>query len=311
MTDVSLKDTEKAGSDTRPLSFDALRDWSNDDHAAAWACFENTRDLCYPFLRKANDISAREFFETHFTLHRLGAGNGHLTGYYEPEIPASLIRTDEYPCPIYACPPDAAAQALTRAAIVQDGALDGLGLEIAWLRDPVDAFFLQVQGSGRLMFADDQSIRVGFAAKNGHPYVSIGAELVRKGVFSAGEVSADKVKEWLRSNGTDLLLLNPSFVFLKVLDLPQDSGPLGTMDRTVTADRTLAVDPAHIPLGTPVWIEFEGQGRLCVAQDIGSAIKGPNRGDLYCGTGADAGLRAGSLNTEVTMTILLPREAST
>lgn len=81
--------------------------------------------------------------------------------------------------------------------------------------------------------------------------------------------------------------------------------------RDPLADRTLAVDPAHIPLGTPVWIEFEGQSRLCVAQDIGSAIKGPNRGDLYCGTGADAGLRAGSLNAEVTMTLLLPREVST
>ena len=310
MTDVSLKDTKKAGSDTRPLSFDALPGWFRDDHAAAWACFENTRDLSYPLVEKPGDVSAREFFETHFTLKRLGNGRGHLTGYYEPEIAASRVRTNEYPCPIYACPQDAASQALTREAIIRDGALDGLGLEIAWLRDPVDAFFLQVQGSGRLMFADGQSLRVGFAAKNGHPYVSIGAELVRKNVFAADEVSADKVKSWLRTNGPDLLLLNPSFVFFKVLDLPQDSGPLGAMDRPVTTDRTLAVDPAHIPLGTPVWIEFEGHNRLCVAQDIGSAIKGPNRGDLYCGTGTDAGLRAGSLNAEVTMTLILLREVS-
>lgn len=311
MTNVSPKDTKKAGSDTRPLSFDALPGWSSDDHAAAWACFENTRDLSYPQLNKNSDVLAREFFETHFALKRLGNGRGHLTGYYEPEIAASRVRTNEYPCPIYARPRDVAAQALTREAIIRDGALDGLGLEIAWLRDPVDAFFLQVQGSGRLIFADGQSLRVGFSAKNGHSYVSIGAELVRKNVFAADEVSADKVKAWLRINGTDLLLLNPSFVFFKVLDRAQDSGPIGAMDRPVTADRTLAVDPAHIPLGTPVWIEFEGQSRLCVAQDIGSAIKGPNRGDLYCGTGADAGLRAGSLNAEVTMTLLLPREVST
>jgi len=311
MTGSLLKDTEKAGSDTRPLSFEALRGWSTDDHAAAWACFERTRDLAYPAMQHSVETPSREFFEARFKLVRLGDGRGHLTGYYEPEIPASPIRTGDYSCPIYSCPPDPASQAFTREAIVKNGALDGLGLEIAWLRDPIDAFFLQVQGSGRLMFADGKGMRVGFAAKNGHPYVSIGAELVRRDVFTADEISADQIKDWLRLNGTDLLLLNPSFVFFRPLELSQDSGPLGSMDRPVTPDRTLAVDPAHIPLGTPVWIEFQGQGRLCIAQDIGGAIKGPNRGDLYCGTGADAGLRAGQLNTEVTMTLLLPREAST
>ena len=310
MTDASLKDTEKAGFDTRPLSFDALSGWSADDHAAALKCFAQTYDLVFPDLVTRCDVSARDFFETQFTLKRLSDGCGHLTGYYEPEIAASPIRTNDYTYPIYACPPNDALRGLTREAIVQHGALDGLGLEIAWLRDPVDAFFLQVQGSGRLIFENGAGLRVGFAAKNGHPYVSIGAELVRRGVFSSNEVTADKVKDWLRANGPDLLHKNPSFVFFQPLDLPPDSGPLGAMDRPVTPDRTLAVDPEYIPLGTPVWIEFEGRGQLCIAQDIGGAIKGPNRGDLYCGTGTEAGVRAGQLNTDVRMTLLLPREVT-
>jgi membrane-bound lytic murein transglycosylase A len=160
----------------------------------------------------------------------------------------------------------------------------------------VEAFFLQVQGSGRIKLTDGRAIRVGFGGRNGHPYRSVGRELVRQGVFEAHQVSAQRIKRWVRDNpqaGAALLRHNPSFIFFReVNEVPPDRGPLGAMNRSVTALRTVAVDPDFAPLGAPVWIETDGASpmrRLMVAQDTGSAIKGPQRADVFYGTGAAAG----------------------
>ncbi len=197
-------------------------------------------------------------------------------------------------------------------AEIEDGALAGRGLEIAWLEDPVEAFFLQVQGSGRVRLPDGRVLRLGYAGKNGHPYASVGRMLIELGALGVGEATADAVRGWLRRHpeeGRAVMRANASFVFFRELDLPPELGPLGVLGRPVTPLRSLAVDPAHVPLGAPVWIETDGAERLrrlMVAQDLGGAIKGAQRADIYVGTGAEAGQRAGRIRDGGRMVVLLP-----
>ena len=268
----------------RPRAAHALADlpgWADDDLDAA-------RDAYH-----ANPADApgdgRAFFEGTFRPGPSVAA--HLTGYFEPELDASSTRSDAYPVPIHALPPGGTDAPRARA----DAAL--VGHEIAWLRDPVDRFFLQVQGSGRLRMADGTVLRVGYAGTNGHPYRSIGRLLVERGALGA-DLTADALAAWLRADperGRAAMDENPSYVTFRILDLPPDSGPVGTLC-PLAAGRSVAVDPAHVPLGTPVWVEGPGIARLCVAQDTGSAIVGPGRVDLFFGTGAEAGHAAGRLN---------------
>ena len=160
---------------------------------------------------------------------------------------------------------------------------------------------------------DGSKLRVGYGGKNGHEYRSIGAELVRQGIFEPHQVSATVIKNWVRRNpeaGKELLFHNPSYVFFReVSEVPAHLGPLGAMNRSVTAMRTIAVDPAYVPLGAPVWIEKDGEDpmrRLMIAQDTGSAIKGAQRADVFFGTGYDAGRAAGKLRDPGQMFVLLP-----
>lgn len=298
----------KAGATSRPLSYADLFGWTAEDHEAALRIFRVTIDKAFPQLRRAAEGPAKAFFETYFEPVIHGDGQTHFTGYYEPEIEASLRPTDEFAYPIYEAPPDLVQPWHTRAEIEDNLLLAGRNLEIAWLRDPVEVFFLQVQGSGRLRFADGSGLRVGFAAKNGHDYASIGQELIRRGEIAPHLISAESVKQWVRENGPHILRHNPSYVFFRVLDLPDESGPLGSMGRPVTAHRSIAVDPRHVPLGSAVWTVIEGKGSLRIAQDIGSAIQGANRADLFCGTGDAAGQMAGTLNTHGFMVTLRLRE---
>ena len=203
----------------------------------------------------------------------------------------------------------------TREEIETTGVLSERGLEIVWLTDLVDKFFLQVQGSGRINLADGGSIRVGYGSKNGHPYRSVGKELVRRGFFEPHQVSAQTIRRWVSRNpvrGPELLWHNPSYVFFReVSQVPVEKGPLGAMNRSVTAGRTLAVDPDFVPLGAPVWVEKNGAApfrRLMVAQDTGSAIKGAQRGDIFYGSGKEAGKVAGRTRDPGRMVVLLPIE---
>ncbi|MFT4619007.1 MAG: membrane-bound lytic murein transglycosylase A [Dinoroseobacter sp.] len=305
------------------LSFDDLEGWGGDDPAPALAAFQTTCAQLDPVdwdtvCSGADDApSARAFFEAHFLPVLMAPTETALfTGYYEPEIVASRTRRAGFETPLYRAPPEMPRGRpwLTRAQIENERPLAGRGLEIAWVHDPVEAFFLQVQGSGRLQLQDGGVIRVGFAAKNGHPYRSVGQELIRRGLFEAHRVSAARIARWVASNPRDgkrLLQHNPSFIFFReVNEVPPEMGPLGAMNRSVTPGRSIAVDPAHVPLGAPVWIEKEGAApirRLMIAQDTGSAIKGPQRADIFFGTGDEAGRIAGRIRDGGRMVVLMPR----
>ena len=310
-----------AAASAEVLSFESLDGWAADDHGAALNAFRQTCDLLdaaewRPVCRMAADVfDARAFFELLFVPVVIGTPPALFTGYFEPELAGSPIRTARFSHPIYRPPPELRGGEpwLSREEIENRGVLRGRGLEIAWLEDPVEVFFLQVQGSGRIRFPDGTLQRVGFAAKNNHPYRSIGAELVRRGIYQPHQVSAQVIRSWVRRNpveGAALLQHNPSFVFFRPIDdLPPEFGPIGAMGRSVTAGRTIAVDPAHVPLGAPVWIETEAAApirRLMVAQDTGGAIRGAQRADVFVGSGRLAGLEAGVMRDPGRMVTLLP-----
>ena len=230
-----------------------------------------------------------------------------FTGYYEPVVEAALARGGGFDHPLYALPEGPRP---SRAEIAA-GALAGRGLELAWLRDPLEAFLLQVQGSARLAIAGGGELRLGHAGGNGRPYRSIGAELIRRGAIAPEAMGIAAIRAWARAHPAevpDLLLHNPSFAFFRPVDLPPASGPIGAMGRPVTAGRSLAVDPAEVPLGALVWVEFDAPirlRRLMVAQDTGGAIRGA-RADIFTGTGRAAGRLAGRLRHPGRLAVLRP-----
>ena len=200
------------------------------------------------------------------------------------------------------------------------GRWPGSGLELVWVDDPVDAFFLQIQGSGRVRLPDGRMLRLGYAGRNAHPYRAIGRSLIARGAIAREAMSMQAIRAWLAAAPPDeaaaLLRENPAYVFFRpILDLPAEAGPIGTLGVPLTPGRSLAVDPAHVPLGAPVFIvardPVDGTplGRLVVAQDTGGAIRGQARGDLFWGWGAAAAARAGLMREAAQVFVLLPRDA--
>ncbi|WP_136443417.1 murein transglycosylase A [Pacificoceanicola onchidii] len=321
MTDQSTAETEVQ---YQILGFDDLNGWQEDDQEGALRAFRNTcmdfddpdwRALC----KVAGDAeNARSFFELFFRPVLISQGEPEpalFTGYFEPELSGSPYPTPRYRYPIYKMPPEARKIRpwLTRRDILTSGVMDNRGLEIAWVDDPVELFFLQIQGSGRVRYPDGRMVRVGYAGFNGHTYRSIGKELVRRGTYSQHQVSAEVIKNWVRRNpiaGEELLYHNNSYVFFReVSEVPSDKGPLGAMNRSITTLRSVAVDPKFTPLGAPVWIEKDGAipiNRLMIAQDTGSAIKGAQRADIFMGTGDEAGRIAGTMKDPGRMIVLMP-----
>jgi len=306
------------------LDFEALDGWRQDSHAEALAAFRRTCDKLsgpewQPICAVAadvpqDDVSARSFFELFFRPVVVGKPPALFTGYFEPELEGSPVRSGRFQHPIYRRPPELQDGTVyhSREAI-EKGAIAGRGLELAWLDDPIDVYFLQVQGSGRIRMTDGSVVRVGYAGANGHAYRSIGQEMVRRGSHSLAEVSAQEIAGWVRRNpsaGQELLYTNPSYVFFrKVGTLAATDGPIGAMGRSITTLRSVAIDPKFTPLGAPVWIEKDGRGpirRLMVAQDTGGAIKGMQRADIFYGTGAAAGNAAGTVKDPGRMVLLLP-----
>lgn len=304
------------------LDFDALDGWAQDDHLAALTTFRNTcQDMSDPdwsaLCALAADVSdARAFFELFFRPVLIEDGQPALfTGYFEPELEGARRRSARYRYPVYKMPPEARVIRpwLTRRQILEGPVMQGRGLEIAWVDDPVELFFLQVQGSGRIRLPSGDMIRVGYSGFNGHEYRSIGQELVRRGTYAAHQVSAQTIRNYVQRNpgvGQELLYHNPSYVFFReVSEVPADRGPLGAMNRSITTMRSIAVDPTFVPLGAPVWIEKDGDNplrRLMIAQDTGSAIKGSQRADVFFGTGDQAGRQAGRLRDPGRMMVLMP-----
>jgi membrane-bound lytic murein transglycosylase A len=272
--------------------------------------------------------AAAAFFQTAFDWVRIGDGKAFATGYYEPEIPASPVQAPGYSVPIYVTPPDLTRCTLptgqtgrgridktgqcvlyfTRADI-ENGALAGKGLELAWAADPVDLFFLQIQGSGRLRFPDGTIMRIGYADQNGRDYVAIGRLLRERGILPPGGANMQSIVEWMRSNpdqARELMQENLSYIFFKVLNGP---GPLGALGIPVSPQATVASDPNFIPLGAPVFLSVdrpEASG-LWVAQDTGGAIKGANRVDTFWGSGQAAQQIAGGMSAKGLALVLIPK----
>jgi membrane-bound lytic murein transglycosylase A len=267
------------------------------------------------------------FFRDRFDWVRVGKGEAFATGYYEPEIRGSRIQQPGYDVPIYAKPDDLVrcygpegtgrgrvdhegycVLYYTRAEI-EDGALQGRGLEIGWAADPIELFFLQIQGSGRLLLPDGQVVRIGYADQNGREYVAVGRLLRDRGILPPGGASMDAIIAWMRSQpdgGRSLMRENPSYIFFKELTGP---GPLGALNVPVAGRSSVAADPKFVPLGAPVFLSLDRReaSGLWVAQDTGGAIKGANRFDTFWGAGEAARLTAGGMAAKGRALILLPK----
>jgi membrane-bound lytic murein transglycosylase A len=267
-----------------------------------------------------DDAAARGFFEAWFQPYGVSADGsiqGLFTGYYEPEVAGSRTLGGVYRWPLLRRPPDLGTRPTyyTRAQI-EAGALKGRHLELLWLADPIDAFFLQVQGAGRVRLSDGEIVRVTYDGQNGQKYVPIGRVLVDRGQMTLDQVSMQSVRAWLvahPSEARSVMDANPSYVFFReVRDVRPDEGPPSTLGVPLTPGRSLAVDREFIPLGAPVWIDTKDPvsgsklQRLMMAQDLGGAIKGPVRADIFFGWGKDAEERAGLMRQRGTEVLLLP-----
>lgn len=281
----------------------------------------------------------RDNFEPWRVVNADESETGLVTGYYEPLLHGSRKPTRKYKYPVYATPQDLISVELADVypdlrfrrlrgrvignklvpyldrAEIESPATPLKGLEIAWVDDAVELFFLQIQGSGQIQLPDGSRLRVGYADQNGHPFRSLGGQLIRRGEIRAERASMQGIKEWaLRNPGRvqKFMNANPSYVFFK--ELPNDlSGPIGTLGVPLTAERSLAVDPRVIPLGVPVYLSTTYPGakqelnRLMVAQDTGGAINGGVRADFYWGFGDAAGAEAGKMKQPGRMWVLLPK----
>ncbi len=288
--------------------------------------------------------AARAFFEAQFVPHRVvhNSDDGFLTGYYEPVLKGSRKPQGRFRTPVYRRPLDlvnvvaetqrasmpdglthvrqtaSGVEPFPTRAEIEQGALKGKGLELLYLADPVDTFFMHIQGSGRIELTDGTTVRLNYDGKNGHPYTSIGRYLIANKLFAADRMSLQALRKWLRADrkrGQTVMWQNASFIFFRELKGHEAEGPLGAQAVPLTAGRSLAIDTAYHELGTPIYVaapslkhatKTGGFNRLMVAQDVGSAIKGPERGDIYFGSGDKAGRLAGITKNKGTFFALLP-----
>jgi membrane-bound lytic murein transglycosylase A len=276
-------------------------------------------------LDELDPTAVRSFFEWYFAPYQLansdGSVDGLITGYYEPLLRGSRSRRAPFLYPLYRWP-DAYARGDTlppRAQLMHGGALNGD--ELVYVDDPIEAFFLQVQGSGRITLDDGSVMRVGVGGTNNQPYKSIGRWLIDHGQLTPSQATMQGIRAWARDNPRrvdSLLDVNPRFVFFRELSMQMpggglDDGPIGALGVPLTSERSIAVDPAAIPLGTPVFLSTtrpmttQPLNRLVFAQDVGSAIKGTVRADYFWGFGDDAGDLAGHMKQRGRMWLLLPR----
>jgi membrane-bound lytic murein transglycosylase A len=330
----------------RVAGYSELQGWQDDDLAAVLPAWQITCDA----LRRRSSESGpggtvagwleacrhlppadssrtaiHRYFEAWFIPHAVsdsGVEQGLFTGYYEPELTGTRRRTEQYAIPLYRRPDDLVEidgetrPYYTRAEI-DAGRLAGRGLELLWLADPVDAFFLHVQGSGRVRVEEEGIVRIGYAGNNGHPYTAIGRILVERGEMIKENTTLQTIRHWLHTHpdeATALMQMNARYIFFRELE---GGGPVGTLGVALTPGRSLAVDAEYIPLGAPVWLDTTypagtpkaGQPlrRLMVAQDTGAAIRGPVRGDVYWGSGETAARYAGPMRQQGRFFVLLPK----
>lgn len=344
-----------------PLTFGQLGGWTKDDQAAAFdAYLKSCRAILNgtKAMRKARPLygglytacgnatalaaggkvdtaAARKFFEDNFRPVRIKppehtygyytGADGFYTGYYEPEVLGSRVKTEQYSVPLYGVPAKVAGKKSTHFAQydrvdIEKGALAGKGLEICWVKNPVDAFFAQIQGSTRVKLDDGELLRLNYIASNGKPYTPVGRLLIERGIFTPEEMSMDKIRDYMEANpeeGQALREKNRSFVFFSKTTLQAKDECLGAQGIALTPGRSIAVDPSVHVYGTPVWIDAklplksaapeDSFRRLMVAQDTGSAIRGPARADIYFGHGPDIPSIAGRIKQFGQFVMLMPR----
>ena len=349
------------------VSWSEVSGWMDEDPGEAWETFLRSctrlkaqavwRESCALAVQLPAGASVRDFFETHFLPYRVanadGSVQGLATGYYEPLLRGSRRKEGPYRYPLYAAPEDLLIVDLAEINpelkhLRLRGRLDGrrvvpyypraeierglpalAGKELLWVDDPVDLFFLQIQGSGRVRLATGELVRVGYADQNGQPYRSIGRYLVEQGELKLEQASMQGIKAWGAANPEKLDALlnqNPSFVFFRELSTAEGGqgsnaggpmttgGPVGALGVALTPERSIAVDPRHIPLGAPVFLattwpnSTQPLQRLVLAQDTGGAIRGAVRADYFWGFGDAAGAQAGRMRQGARMWVLLPRD---
>lgn len=346
-----------------PIGFSSLPGWQDEKFQNFWPAFlENCKIMrlrATPWAKACQGAESippeepqvRIFIESRFNAFELSDSNGtraaKITGYYEPLLRGSRTRQGPYQTPLYRTPTDLINVDLSTIypelkALRLRGRLEGkrivpyytraeietrqllAGQELLWVDDPIDVFFLQVQGSGRVQLPNGEMVRVGYAEQNGYPYQSIGRWLVDRGELRLSDASMQGIKEWVARNPhrrNELLHQNPSMVFFKEINhVNTNAGPLGSMGLPLTAERSLAVDPRFVVEGSLVFVETRvprpgvpaGDAgltfqRLMIAQDKGSAILGAHRGDIFFGTGAAAGEVAGRMRSDGRMYLVLPK----
>jgi len=352
-----------ATADTAPYTpfavskWEMLPDWQTIDLRQTWAAFWQScsalknkpgwQSICaraYELTQPDNN-SLRAFFEEGFTPYQVfnpdGSSQGLITGYYEPKLAGSRVKTARFRYPLYAAPDDLLAIDLGdvypqlkdlrlrgrlqgnrivpyyKRSEIDNGKAPLQGRELFWVDNAVDLFFLQIQGSGRIELPDGSLVKVGYAEQNGHPYTSIGKKLVEMGAFKLEESSMQNIKLWAQKNPEkldSLLEFNPSYVFFR--ELPNElPAPLGALGVPLTNEYSLAVDARTIPLGAPVFLAttypntVEPLNRLMLAQDTGGAIRGAVRGDFFWGFGEQAGNQAGRMKQSGQMWVLFPKGA--
>lgn len=338
----------------KEIPFGMLPGWSDERHAEAWPALLKScdklagRDAAWTELcRRArelaapDDTQARAFFETHFRAHPVhgdGGRDGLVTGYYEPLLNGSFTRSERFRFPLYRRPDNLLIVDL--ASLFPElkgrpvrGRLEGnrvvpypsraeigreksplAGSELLWVDDAVQAFILQVQGSGRVRLPDGSQVAIGYSDQNGHPYRSLGGALIARGELKREEVTLPRILDWIAAHPEEtgtLLNSNPSYVFFKLREVGAE-GPIGALGVALDAERSIAVDPAFIALGLPVWLDTtlpDGRRyrRLVLAQDTGGAIKGAVRADVFFGQGEAAGRLAGEMKQAGQLYVLRPR----
>jgi membrane-bound lytic murein transglycosylase A len=337
------------------LSFSALDGWKDDDHAEAFTTFlKSCRAIlnANKTMRSARPIlgglfkaceravaageldrdQARAFFENNFKPVQVkpgGQSEGFFTGYYETEVEGSRFPSDEYTVPIYAAPAETVKRRQSKVFAdldrtrIEDGALAGKGLEICYVKSPIDAFFAQIQGSSRVRLDSGKMLRLNYIASNGMPYTPVGKFLIDRGIVSKEEMSMDKIREFMESNpdeGKALRRKNRSFVFFQETPLGPQDECIGAQGVALTAGRSLAVDKRTHVYGTPIWVQAELPieserpetrfRRLLFAQDTGSAIVGSARADIYFGHGEEVSHIAGRIKQNGQFVMLVPRNVS-
>lgn len=339
----------------QPVAWDAVAGWGEDDIAQVREAFAQScaalktqpawQKPCQTAATQPADTAAwRQFFETGFTPYQVtnpdGGVQGLITGYYEPLLFGSRTPDARYRFPLYTVPDDLLVVDLSAVypelknmrlrgrlqgnkvipyfnrAEIENGPAPVKGRELFWVDDPIELFFLQIQGAGRIALPTGEMARVGYADQNGHPYRSIGKVLIERGELTADKASMQGIKNWAQQRPdklAELLNSNPSYVFFR--ELPNTpNGPPGALGVPLTAGRSVAVDPRSIPLGAPVFLattwpnNSKPLNRLMMAQDTGGAIRGSVRADFFWGFGPDAGKQAGGMKQSGRMWLLWPKD---